>query len=117
MSAPVVPPIHQSPPREPGRTEDRRQFIKKAAAVAIGALVALIPLAAGLVTFLNPLRRKSSQIEFVRITTLDAVPGDGIPRLFQVVKDRTDAWNRYRNEPVGAVYLRNVEGHLSAHNA
>jgi Rieske Fe-S protein len=99
------------------RASDRRAFLEKLAAVVIGGIVTLFPFAAGLVVFLNPLRRGKSTSEFVRITTLDALPDDGIPRLFPVIRDRTDAWNRYPNEPVGAVYLRHLGGTTTAHNA
>lgn len=97
--------------------EDRRHFLRKAVALLIGGVVSLFPLVAGLVVFLDPLRRKGAASDFVRITSLEAVPADGMPRLFQVVRDRTDAWNRFPNEPVGAVYLRNVDGKVTAFNA
>jgi Rieske Fe-S protein len=41
---------------------------------------------------------------------LDSVPDDGIARYFPVVTDRTDAWNRYLDEPIGAVFLRREPG-------
>jgi menaquinol-cytochrome c reductase iron-sulfur subunit len=34
------------------------------------------------------------------------LPPDGVPRKFPVLADRTDAWNKYLNVPIGAVYLR-----------
>ncbi len=104
-------------PVEPDRTPGRRSFFKEVAAVVIGGLVTLFPFAAGLVVFLDPLRRKGDASDFVRVTTKDAVPNDGQPRLFQIVRDRTDAWSKYLNEPVGAVYLRNADGKVTAHNA
>lgn len=90
--------------------EDRRGFFAKFAATVIGGIVTLFPFAAGMVVFLDPLRRKSRDSVFLRVTTLDSVPEDGIARHFPVLADRTDAWNRYANEPIGAVYLRRVEG-------
>jgi Rieske Fe-S protein len=68
--------------------------------------------------FLDPLRRKSDANGLIRVTTLDAVPDDDIPRFFPVIADRTDAWNRYPNEPVGAVFLRRRKGtnDVYAHN-
>jgi menaquinol-cytochrome c reductase iron-sulfur subunit len=96
---------------------NRREFLAKLVATFLGAIVGLVPLVAGLVVFLNPLRRRGSTADFVRVAALDAVPNDGIPRLFQVIRDRTDAWNRYPDEPVGAVYLRRADGETTAHNA
>jgi Rieske Fe-S protein len=42
----------------------------------------------------------------VRVTTLDSLPNDGVPRKFPVIAARTDAWNKYSDTPIGAVYLR-----------
>lgn len=62
------------------------------------------PLIAGVVAFLSPLFRKT-QPPLVRVATLSQVPSDGQPRLFPVVTDQVDAWNRYADRRVGAVYL------------
>src|SRR5436309_4050216 len=88
---------------------DRRDFFKKASAVVIGGLSALIPVAAGVQVFLDPLRRHSEAGEAVRVTNLDAIPPDGVPRKFTIIADRSDAWNRYSAVPIGAVYLRRTE--------
>lgn len=85
-------------------------------ATVIGGLIGLFPFAAGVFTFLNPLRsRKEAGADdkpgrLVRITTLAALPDDGVPRQFPVIADRQDAWTRYRNEAIGAVYLRRQPG-------
>lgn len=54
----------------------------------------------------DPLRRRAGGAIQVKVTTLDALPADGVPRRFPVIAARTDAWNRYGAVPVGAVYLR-----------
>ena len=41
---------------------------------------------------------------------MDALPDDGVPRQFPVIADRQDAWNRFPNEAIGAVYLRRKPG-------
>ncbi|NIL98257.1 MAG: Rieske 2Fe-2S domain-containing protein [Planctomycetales bacterium] len=75
-------------------------------AFLIGGLVAAAPLMLSLTVFLDPLlRRKKKRDKFLRLTTLDALPPDGIPRRFQVVTDRTDKWNKYPAQPVDAVFL------------
>ena len=89
---------------------ERREFLIKAAAVGVGATTAVVPLLAGLVTFSDPLRRKAGAGGPAFVTTLDALPADGAPRRFAIVADRSDAWNKYPNVPIGAVYLRRAEG-------
>lgn len=96
---------------------DRRGFLKVFLASSISAIVALVPAAAGLRVLLDPLRRKSAAGGAVQVTTLDALPADGIPRKFSVLADREDAWNKFRSVPIGAVYLRRTtDGKLEALN-
>ncbi len=92
-----------APPPDPGR----RQFILKTCTVAVGGLSVLPPLAAGVAVALDPLRRVTAgDAAFVRVTNLEALPADGVPRKFTVLADRVDAWNKYPRSPVGAIYLR-----------
>jgi len=84
--------------------ENRRSFFAVLAALITGAIATVTPLAAGLITFLSPLLRKSKSPQ-VRIALLDQVPDDGMPRYFSVIADREDAWNRYPQQRVGAVFL------------
>jgi menaquinol-cytochrome c reductase iron-sulfur subunit len=90
----------------PSDVSQRRGFLVKFAAVIFGGIVAVVPFAVGLFAFLDPLRRKSETGDFVRIAPLDALPADGMPRRFPVLANRSDAWNFFSNQPVGAVYLR-----------
>ncbi len=92
--------------------KSRRSFFAVFAAIVTGAIATLTPLAAGLVTFLSPLLRKSKSPQ-VRIALLDQVPDDGMPRYFPVVADREDAWNRYPKQRIGAVYLSRQAGEAS----
>jgi Rieske Fe-S protein len=66
------------------------------------------------VSLLNPLRQKSQAGKFLRLAALETLPDDGTPRQFPVVMDRTDAWNRFPNEPVGAVFLRRIKQRVLA---
>lgn len=86
--------------------QGRREFIKQAAAVGIGGAIGLIPLAAGTAVLLDPLRRKALAGTMMFITALDTLPADGTPRKFPILASRTDAWNKFPNAPVGAIYLR-----------
>jgi menaquinol-cytochrome c reductase iron-sulfur subunit len=88
------------------RPPDRRDFFKRLITGLIGAVLGLVPVAAGLTVFLDPLRRKTASTGAVRVATLEALPSDGIPRKFPVLATRTDAWNKFSQVPVGAVYLR-----------
>ena len=77
----------------------------------------LVPVVAGLGFFLDPLRRKASTGGFLRLTTLEALPDDGIPHKFPVLANRVDAWNKFTQTPVGAVYLRRTsDGKIQAFN-
>lgn len=84
----------------------RRGFLKEIAAGVIGGFLALAPAAAGLAVFFDPLRRTGTKRGFVKVASLDAIPDDGTPRKFSVLADKQDAWNKLKNVPVGAVYLR-----------
>ena len=89
---------------------DRRGFFKQALAIIIGSVASFVPLIAGLRTFFDPLKGKngaaSLNAALVKVTNLAALPSDGVPRKFPVLADKTDAWNRFVNVPIGAVYLR-----------
>lgn len=90
----------------PPADSERRGFIKKACALLIGGVTVLLPTAAGLAVFFDPLRRKSQVGGKMRVTSLESLPKDGTPRKFSIRADRSDAWNKYPHAPVGAVYLR-----------
>ena len=87
------------------QTEQRRGFLAKAVAIVAGGLALLVPSAIGLFAWLNPLRQKSQAGEF-KLAMLGDLPEDGTPKRIPVITDRTDAWNRFPNEPIGMVFLR-----------
>jgi menaquinol-cytochrome c reductase iron-sulfur subunit len=91
--------------------------------VAIGTIISLFPLVPGGAVLLDPwLRRRkkkdgdAAEDQFVRITSLESVPATGAQQ-FPVIADRTDAWNRFPKERVGAVYLRRVGNNVECFNA
>ena len=103
----------QKSPPEPGR----RGFFKKSLSVVIGGIIGLVPAVAGLMVLIDPLRRKAAAGGAIKVTTLDALPADGVPRKFPVLADKTDAWNKFTDVPVGAVYLRRTsDGKVEALN-
>jgi menaquinol-cytochrome c reductase iron-sulfur subunit len=87
---------------------DRRNFLKQAWALLLGGLTTIVPTFAGLQVLFDPLRRKLKDGDFVRVASLNALPEDGTPQRFPVIADREDAWNKFPQVPVGAVYLRRV---------
>jgi menaquinol-cytochrome c reductase iron-sulfur subunit len=95
-------------PFENKRVVDRREFLRKFLAGLIGGSLMILPLGAGLAVFLDPLRHKTSAGKLVRITTLDSLPADGVPRKFPVMSTKVDAWNKSPLARVGAVYLRRL---------
>jgi menaquinol-cytochrome c reductase iron-sulfur subunit len=94
----------------PADQKHRRGFLGQAAAIAFGALALAAPVAAGVITFLNPLRQKSQGGQFMRLASLETIPEDGSPLKVPVIADRTDAWSRFPAEPIGAVFISRVAG-------
>ncbi len=79
----------------------RRSFL----AALLGGVIGLVPLASGIGVLLDPLRRKSNR-GFVRVAPLAAIPDDGAPRMFPVVKGRVvDARTTTHDQPIGLVFL------------
>lgn len=92
--------------------QERRNFVKELAAVIIGVLVGIVPAAVGLLTFFNPLRKSvqarqrpsgSDAEGYFRVAPLETL-GE-TPQAFKIIADRRDAWNVFRQEAIGAVYL------------
>jgi menaquinol-cytochrome c reductase iron-sulfur subunit len=90
--------------------DPRRTFFARAAAIVIGAVITIFPFAAGLFFFADPLRRGGAARGFIKVATLDSVPDDGVPHVFTVVANRTDAWTYFPSEPIGAVFMRRATG-------
>lgn len=87
----------------------RRDFIKQGCAACLGAAALAAPAAIGARVFLDPLTRLKAPESFVRVTTLDTLPEDGTPVQFPVLADRRDAWTKFTQVPVGAVFLQRQE--------
>src|ERR1035437_4846848 len=72
----------------------RRSFVKKAGALVVGAGAGVIPAAASLVMFCDPLRRRPTDtLGWIRVASLNGLPDDGVPRKFAVIGTLADAWN------------------------
>ena len=94
---------------------ERRGFIKFLC-IIIGGIVSAVPFGAGIWAYINPLTREKGVDGdgFLKITSLDAIPDDGTPAKFSVIADKEDAWNKFKNISVGAIYLRKEAGKVKA---
>ena len=64
-------------------------------------------MAAGVRVVLDPLTRQTASegdAEFIRLTDVSDL-SEGEPMKFAIVEDKKDKWSRYKDVPVGAVYL------------
>lgn len=88
----------------------RRNFLTKASAIVVGGLAGLIPLATGVVFFLDPIFRRGNSSGgsdgFLRAANVSELPVDGTPERYTLRADIHDAWTLYRNRVLGSVYLR-----------
>jgi len=100
----------------------RRNFLVEAAAVIAGAIVAIGPLVAGLAFLADPLLRRRPTMQgasadgYLPVATLAELPADGTPLRFSIIADKVDAWNLFKQQTVGTVYLRQIAGQVIAFN-
>lgn len=100
----------------------RRSFLVELAAVVLGALAGLPPVAAGVAFLLDPLLRKRSTMQgatvdgYLPVAKLTELPADGTPLRFAIMADKVDAWNLFKGQTVGTVYLRQIAGQVLAFN-
>lgn len=99
----------------------RRGFMVRFWAGFVGFVAGIVPLAAGLTFFFDPLARKrraaaGSSVEkdeegYVKMGfSATSLPEDGTPQLFKVRNDVVDAWNKFENVEIGSVWLRRNPG-------
>jgi menaquinol-cytochrome c reductase iron-sulfur subunit len=89
--------------------QSRRNFVAKAGSVCAGCALVGIPIAAGIPVILDPLRKGGTgEADFLKVTSLDALPADGTPLLVTVRADKQDAWSRFPNRAIGAIYVRRL---------
>jgi quinol---cytochrome c reductase iron-sulfur subunit, bacillus type len=125
-SAPSTPPPPPHAVPSSSAETPRRNILAALAATVVGGLIGIVPFAAGLAAFLDPLlKRKASgnaggggaAHPLRRVASLAALPADGTPVQVPVIADLTDAWNREPNQPVGTVYLRRHDDKVECFNA
>ena len=104
----------------PALPPPRRSFLYQSAAFVVSAMVALTPLAAGLAFFADPLTRRRASMKgasadgFLPVAKTADLPEDGTPVRFALVADKIDAWNLFRQQTVGTVFLRKIAGQVLA---
>ena len=86
----------------------RRDFLKQGCAACLGLAAIGAPTVIGARVFLDPLTRLRTVETFVKVTTLDTLPEDGSPMQFPVLADRRDAWTKFTQVPIGAVFLQRL---------
>ncbi len=101
-------------PTSPGG-EPRRDVLTKLMALAVGAFVGLVPLAASIGMMLDPLIKRRRSVlgtdddGFLKVASETSLAPDQSPRMFKVVADLQDAWNKFPQTEIGSVYLRQNE--------
>lgn len=112
----------------------RRGFLINAVTTVISFVIVTVPAVLGGLFFLDPILRKRTESAagttdgqvarkddagFIRLdVTRDAVPADGTPVAVTVRDDMADAWNMFRDVPVGSLWLRRVgDGPVLAFNS
>jgi Rieske Fe-S protein len=109
----------------PPGTAGRRNVLTSLLAAGLGALAGLAPLIPGVAFVLDPLVRRrrnggsnSAGAAKLKVVSLSALAPDGAPRLFSVRTDKYDAWNKFPDTEVGAVFLSlQPDGSVSCFNA
>lgn len=97
----------------------RRSFLVEIMAIAVGTVAGLGPLVVGLYAVLSePFRQRKVPGDYGQgseskgtnddeyfVTTIDSLSDDGVPRRFEVIANKFDAWNFVPDQPIGAIYL------------
>lgn len=111
-----------SPPESMSESPPRRHFLIQGFALLLSSLLALIPLAAGVAFFVDPLLRRRATMKgatadgFLPVARLADLPDDGTPIRVSLRADKVDAWNLFRQQTVGTVYLRKIAGQVLVFN-
>jgi menaquinol-cytochrome c reductase iron-sulfur subunit len=106
----------------PNAVPPRRSFLAAAVAIVSGTVVGLAPVAAGLAFLFDPLLRRRETMRgadaegYLPVANLAELPDDGKPLRFSLIADKLDAWNLFRQQTVGTVYIRKIAGQVLVFN-
>lgn len=107
METPDHPNESASPsPDEPN--QDRRDFMQKAACVALGGVATLVPVGSAVTVLVSPLFEETQGGVKVRLTAVDSLRAGAPPQLFKVVTERKDAWTKHAQSEIGSVFVQRV---------
>lgn len=110
-------------------TTGRRNMLVEAVTAFLSFIIVAVPSTIGGLFFLDPLLRgkKSSAAGeeagdldgFIKLSvTADSIPVDGTPVAVSVRTTQDDAWNRFKDVPVGSIWLRkNESGEIVVFNS
>ena len=127
-------PIQAAVHLPPAVETPRRSMLVHLTTAILGFLIIAVPSTLSGLFFLDPILRKrkaasggatdgavprKDEAGFIRLdVTKDSVPQDGTPLSVTVNDDLVDAWNMFRNVPVGSIWLRKVgDGPILAFNS
>lgn len=105
----------------------RRSVLLTAVMGFLGTALLAIPTAISGVLFLDPLLKKKSGSDvnsddklngFIKLPlSAESIPSDGSPVAVTVRTDKDDAWNRFRDVPVGSVWVRRTDQGIQVFNS
>ena len=88
--------------------DGRRGFLAKLMALGLGTVALAVPSLSALAAFLNPWRQRDAMGDWVRVAPKAVVPLGGPPQRCPVIADRSDAWNGYPAQAIGAIFLSQI---------
>ena len=108
-------PAPEQPTDPPGA--GRRNVLVEILTAFLSFIIVAVPSTIGGIFFLDPLVRgrkpkgdggeTGGLTGFIKLpVTADSIPADGTPVAVSVRTDQDDAWNHYKDVPVGSVWLR-----------
>lgn len=94
----------------------RRDFYRYGTMILGGVITAVLAIP-GVAYVLDPLGKKRNAVQSFRLARLSELQVN-VPRSFQIIDERQDAWVKYPKEPVGLVWLvRNADDSVTAFQA
>ena len=117
----------ESPPALEESVPGRRNVIVDIFTGFLSFILVAVPSAIGGIFFLDPILRKKKSAGdggggdlegFVKVPlTSEAIPADGTPVPVSIRSDQIDAWNLYKDVPIGSVWIRRTEAGLKVFNS
>jgi menaquinol-cytochrome c reductase iron-sulfur subunit len=131
MSEKSIPATSRNPDTAQPESVPRRNMLVQVVTTLISIVLVAVPATLGGLFFLDPILRRRQAAKrgdnagrkdaegFIRLNiTREIVPADGTPVSFTVTDDMSDAWNQFRDVPVGSIWLRKVgDGPILAFNS